>query len=208
MTYDIKIKKLALDLHNEGITSAEKICEKLYAKYPSKTEKLTARTIRKWIKDGENSSQQDERIIGFDINIFKKSDMILSEQNLRVFLNDLFCANGVRDKYDNSVQKYLWFFSYESNKYISPKIQSKHKNLIDALNSLMLFMDKHFYPPDSGSVYCSKLWVPGPYHFEGEMFYHSRDKYVELQTELHDLAQKAQQAYLEYRSIVKLILVL
>ena len=87
------------------------------------------------------AEEAKEQAIAHDVAIFEKSDMIMNEQDLEIFLNT------VHDSYRQSqtimIAEFCEFFEYETNKYIPDTLKRLVKTLCKALSSLLAFLAYH-----------------------------------------------------------------
>ena len=146
-----------------------------------------------------------------DIDIFKNSDSIINEHDMKEIFYRL---EGFAEYYESqsiSLFKFLQFFNYESNKYISKILYDSTKRMIDKIEELSKFMhsDIFFTPdPDREDIKLN-LWHAGHVIEEMGIDQETRDKqFYEYWENLKSLVQDARSAYTDYRSDMREILFL
>ncbi|HEX78481.1 MAG TPA: hypothetical protein G4O03_08790 [Dehalococcoidia bacterium] len=139
-----------------------------------------------------------------DIEVFEKSDSIMSEKELRALLYRLDAGGRYHDSESLKLAEFLHFFNYESNQYISSKLRDLADKMCNALGELGKFMwasDAFF---DIGKGGMNKLYPA----FEiierrGLSEEKYRKQFKEYQDELQKLVETASQAYRDYRVHVR-----
>lgn len=138
-----------------------------------------------------------------DVDIFKRWDAIMNEQDLTNFLYGLEAGHSFRDSQSSKLEKFLWFFSYQSNRYVSRKLYDLAERLCNALTELGEFLWDKVYdiplPHDAGDT---KMGLY-PYfdivvrnRQDAKKWREQYDRYV---AELYKLVEAARQAYQDYR---------
>jgi len=75
-----------------------------------------------------------------DLRIFEESDAIMNEKNLEGFLYNLEAGHSYRSSQSLMLAKFLDFFNYERNKYVSKRIHELAEKLCDMLDELGKFL--------------------------------------------------------------------
>jgi hypothetical protein len=140
-----------------------------------------------------------------DIEIFNKSDAIMSEAKLKNFLWPL---DGGPPIYYYSqadyVSQYLDFFSYVGNQYIDTELKTINQTLCDALTELGTFLHHEFRTPDRithGDEKYSRL-IPGELshmHYSGEGDMEDDKRYWNYFEQLQTLNNKCKECFNKYR---------
>lgn len=144
-----------------------------------------------------------------DIDIFEKSDAMMNEQGLEGFLWNLemneFCMRSQWIKVD----KFLQFFNYESNRYVSRTLYELAEKVCDTLDELCKFLDDKIYPYRLGDGSDVELCLYPDYEVVGDQKL-TRQEWEEqfhcYVAELKKLVLSARQAYKAYRIAIRQIL--
>lgn len=140
-----------------------------------------------------------------DIEIFQKADAIMSEKNLVGLLESLQAGHCYRDSQSSKLDEFLWFFDYESNRYVSKKLYDLAERLCDALHELGRFLwasDAFFDVPRGGPGNDQLFKLYPAYEIierrgVDETEYHKqRSEYVD---KLEKIVETTRQAYKDYR---------
>ena len=146
-----------------------------------------------------------------DKDIFKASDSIINEHDMVKTFDRLAGFAEFYESQAYSLIKFLKFFDYESNKYISKVLHDSVKRMIDNLNKLCKFMESgiFFSPNPHKEDMKLKLWYAHTVIDEMRIDQETRDKqFYEYWEKLKSFVQDARCAYKDYRSNVREILFL
>lgn len=228
MAFPLKVRRLAIQLHEEEGLSAEKIVDKWSKEVEWRSSKIPdPRTIRNWIsevkqKRREGAPEQVELKREHDKRIFTASDNIMSEQDLHSFPlpirmpefdKDATIAVGYvifppfREKLsvDDAIKKmyqFIEFFRYESNKYFEPKLNNYCEKLCDILGQIAFELDIRFgeYKADIDKYFTEGERILG---LLKPVMIHKGDAMYHPHKRLAIRFQRAQKAYEDYRIAVR-----
>ena len=143
-----------------------------------------------------------KQAIQHDEKIFRKSDKILSELDVRKVIYNFRSSNAFLVDDHTIWFKFLWFFDFEENQYILNDLRSKCDDLLNSMAKLTPFINEHFFPSDRIDR-ASELWISGPGRDDFEWDDARWGKYYQLESELHELADGVDEAYKLYRTIIR-----
>ncbi len=141
----------------------------------------------------------------YDRKIFNESDSILSERDVRKIVGTLLNSNSFHDDMRSKWLKFLSFFDLEGNKYMTKELRIQFEKMLDSMGKLDAFIGEHFYDSES-NIPKVELWIPGHWRFKSEWDDKTREKYCQLEAELHPLVQSVEAAYKSYRVAIRELL--
>ena len=214
MTYPEKVREKVSELLKDRL-SPEKVVDSLTKDSMwIKSDIPTPKTIRNWLwKDKQKQLHLTKYQLAstkrHDIDIFKKSNDLMSEEKLLDFLWPLDGGPPIyyHDKADK-VAQFLNFFSYEGNQYIDPMLKNMCKILCDSLTKLGTFLYHEFRTPDRidhGDAKYSRL-IPGELshmHYSGEGDMEDDQRYWKYFEELKNLQANCQSCVKKYRASIR-----
>ena len=139
----------------------------------------------------------------FNRNVFSQLDLIMNEDQLITFLQDLHPINSIDTKEIERIKEFPLVAATVSNSFLSKRLNEKLSAFCKDLENLGIFIFKHFIPMDgtpSTELYLEPYFRTGRASgTSGEQLeiYH---KYV---NELSELKQSAEKTYKEYRTAIK-----
>lgn len=145
-----------------------------------------------------------------DLRVFEESDAIMSEKNLKAFLYSLEVSHSYRESKSLMLEKFLYFFRYETNKYVSKRIDELSKRLCKTLDELgnFLWVSGAFF--DLETKHDDQKYRLYPAYeiivkrgVDEESYQKQRDEYVDM---LYKLCESSRQAYNAYRVQIREIL--
>ena len=163
----------------------------------------------KHLTDRELPREERKRAIAHDVGIFKESDAILSETDVGRIYYTLSC-NEIDDDRHIKLGEFLWFLSYEGNKFVAPTVREKCEQFMKSSDEVCRFVDEHFHGMETmpGSPGKSELWIPSPHRWKFQWEEETWREYHNLEPELHRLATKMLEAYKSYRATVRETLII
>lgn len=145
-----------------------------------------------------------------DLRIFEESNTIMNEKNLKSFLYSLEAGHSYRSSQSLMLAKFLDFFNYESNKYVSKIIHELAEKLCDILDELgkFLWASDAFYDIETKHEDQKYKLYPA-YEIIArrkvdEDSYHKQ--YEEYESRLLNLCESIRQIYNDYRIHIREIL--
>lgn len=141
-----------------------------------------------------------------DLDIFRRSDSILDEDQLERALSTLLADHSYRNNFFTASTEFCYFFSKVQNHYLNTNLVELSLGLAAALNELTNFLADNFfdYPENQTNENIRFCLHPhlnidraGRGKFEGMVRY---DKYAE---ELRTVVNKASGAFAVYRRAIK-----
>jgi hypothetical protein len=152
------------------------------------------------------STEEKARGIAHDTELFNESDAILGESDVRNIYIGLSAGNELLWDVQIKLQKFMWFFDYEGNKYVSRIIREKCEEFISSADELGKFVGQYFYPSEDREPK-SELWIPSHIRYKFEWPEETWEEYHKLEPELHRLANMMLEAYKSYRAAVRDIII-
>jgi hypothetical protein len=140
-----------------------------------------------------------------DKKIFRESDAILSETDVRHMVNDMLGwvdLHEINVEIETKLQHFCHFFSFEGNQYISNGLHTECKKFIDAIDKLGVFVENQFYPAESGGGK-AELWISGPSRSKDQWDKQTWQEYYKLVPKLEELTNRTFEAYKSYRAMVR-----
>jgi len=144
-----------------------------------------------------------------DLDVFRRSDMILNETNLRNALTSLFDQHLYNDRFRIAVTNYCDFCSESQNQYIDKILKQSSIYLVEVLEQLINFFDINFFMiSTSQSV---DIWYRlHPHLCMDRNFLVSEEealKYDGYVAQLNDTGDDVKRGYEIYRRSVKEVLI-
>jgi hypothetical protein len=137
-----------------------------------------------------------------DIEIFRRSDAVMSEMQLHHFISDLD-----DDAFYSDVQDplYAWedFFKLEGNQYLIHSIRSRSTDCRAALLRLRRFTGSSFFPYGDARRREYALYPDLNVDRQGSGTNEEMRRYFKAQAELHQHVKAVHEAYILYRRSVK-----
>lgn len=209
MAYPKKLKERAIELAED--MSAEEIAN-LFSKEADGKEhnyRPDPRTIRSWISQANEKQmaltpEQLNQTRRHDRRIFRESDDILKEGDVRSIYSRLY-NNEIHWEQQTKLQKFCWFFSYESNQYIDAELHHQTEHFIDTVDKLGKFVGDNFYPMETYPTAPAKseLFIPSHHQWKFQWEEEIWQKYHKLEPELYRLNDSMLEAYKSYRAAVR-----
>lgn len=146
-----------------------------------------------------------------DREVFEKSDLIMNEEDFRAFFYKLEVDASYMFFSSQKVAEFMYFFSYESNKYISKILRDSCERILSALNELNKFLlepDLFFDRPiGKDGDYKMKLWPAYEIIEKRGVSQEERDRqFFEYFDRLRNLVDITRPTYMEYRANIREIL--
>lgn len=145
-----------------------------------------------------------------DVDIFEKSDAIMNEQEVLAYLYSLEAGHSFWDSQFLKVGKFLCFFNYESNRYVSKKLYGLAEKVCNTFNQLGEFLCGKVYdvavPPDAPDTKMGLYPYFDIVVRNGQDQEKWRQQYDNYVAELHKLVGAARQAYKHYHVHIREIL--
>jgi len=203
-SYKPAIKKKILTLLSE-YSSAESLLDALSKDPKWENERLPdPKTIRNWRKKKDDNEprlmvQEKKLARQHDIEIFKKSEEIMSETKAIAHMNRLQTPDwSIRSKWWPDTNYYLWFFSFEGNRYVNRNLDKLCKKWLDAFYNLEDSAATYFF--SEGDRYA---FMPAGYQHYIHCTDEAQPEYQRAFKELESLSKEAKKAYIKYREAIK-----
>jgi len=172
---------------------------------------LIQRTIP---EQAESNLQQDtptpkqiSHVENHDIEIFKKSNSIMSEENLLDFLWPLDGGPSIYYyRKAEAVERFLQFFSFVGNQYLDREALRLCNNLCEALRKLEAFLCDNFRPPQRSGVSDYARLIPGECahgYYSGEEDSEDEKIYWKYFDELQELNNTCKDCMKQYRAYIR-----
>jgi len=152
--------------------------------------------------EGRPVGQNQEKAIAHDVRIFKESDDILNEADVRRIYYSLLSGNEVESDMTFKLGHFMSFFSYEGNQFLAAIIREKCEQFMKSLDKLDEFINEHFFTKE-GNAAKLELWVSSSHRYKFEWEEETWREYHSLEPKLHRLASKMLKAYESYRATVR-----
>jgi hypothetical protein len=153
------------------------------------------------------AAAKTDAIRGHDERLFREANDLMSEGNLLQLLDQLQSDDSYFMSQAHRLDKFRSFFSETGNQFIDPDASGKLQALLESLDSLLLFVARHFFVfPDSQNYtedlrLCMYPELNVDRHGDGTK--ESMQRYCNFQVQLDKTAETVRNAYKEYRLVVK-----
>lgn len=157
----------------------------------------------------ENSDQDDKRR-AHDQKIFDRANEIISEKNLKIFLEALQCNDLYMEKDLSQLIDFHTFFLEVGNQFLSHELKTRASQLNQSIDELVCFLGLHFFQFPRGEVneknFKFALYPNLNWEREGDYNLESFQKYRDFQKQLYACCSQVEISYKEYRIAIKEIL--